>query len=450
MLSFSAGVRPILDGKEFDKFFPLSLLENSNVIIKREGSVEDAVKIMAQIAEKYKSDTALLSDYLKGDTIEKTCENIWSFIHTYIQYQEDQDGIEQIRRPIRSWSDRQEGVDCDCMSVFVSSILKNLDIDHYFRITKYDKPEYQHVYVIVPTNGHIAGIKDYYTIDGVISGFNKEKSFSDNKDFNTMSGIPIQFLNGIGSKAQDNGLTEIYNYLAEIKNRIEADPQAIKEKICPCDAVPMFDLLLKSWNDDKKRAWSLQKLAQIEAEHFPNLKFFQALNQYMLGNSTPETVMKENYLNGFSGLNGGWGVGDNGNGTFYVYDDASGQTLYDGLTQANANSIVAGNNGNSSGNSNSGSNWLEEAGNILTSIFDKFKPSTTTKPPVNTNITNTTPPATTPATSGMGITSILIGVGVIGGIGLLIWSGMNGKKPATRKPAAKKAPAKKAPAKKTK
>lgn len=439
MLSLTAGPRAILDGKEFNKFFPLSLLENSTVVIKRDGSVEDAVAIMADIAEKYKGDTVQLANYLRGDTIEKTCQNIWNFIFTYIQYQEDQDGIEQIRRPIRSWADRKSGVDCDCMSVFISSILKNLAIDHYFRITKYDKPEFQHVYVIVPKSGNIAGIKNYFTIDGVIGAFNREKSYSEKKDF-TMSGIPIQFLNGIG--AADTNQT-ILQYLIETRNSIEANPALVKEKICPCDAIPMFDLLISSWGDDKKRDEVLKRTSEIEKQYFTNLNFFQMIEKYMSGQATPQQVMKESYINGLSGLNGNWGIGDNGDGTFYVYDNISGETLSDGLSQSGASSFLSNlNSGNNSG-SGSGSNWWQQWGSGIANFTNSMLTTVALWDTNNkNNATNQNQseaeriaaekilaaqkeagilPKDSPKSAGISITSILITVGVLAGVGAAIW-----------------------------
>ena len=70
------------------------------------------------------------------------------------QYKLDKKGLEQLRRPARTWADRKSGVDCDCMSIFASSILTNLQIPHKFRITKYSQDSWQHVYVIGGENIH--------------------------------------------------------------------------------------------------------------------------------------------------------------------------------------------------------------------------------------------------------------------------------------------------------
>lgn len=38
-------------------------------------------------------------------------------------------GGEHLRRPARSWQERSAGVDCDCMSIFASSVLTNLKLE---------------------------------------------------------------------------------------------------------------------------------------------------------------------------------------------------------------------------------------------------------------------------------------------------------------------------------
>lgn len=68
-----------------------------------------------------------------------------------------------------------------------------------------------------------------------------------------------------------------------------------------------------------------------------------------------------------SGLNGDWGIGDNGDGTFYIYDDSSGETLWDGLSQEDANNYfnmfnTGGNDSQNGGNMSNGSNWWENWG----------------------------------------------------------------------------------------
>jgi len=187
--------RNIKNGYEFNHLFP-SAKENT-VILKRDGTVRNTVSFMDKIVNETLGDTAKLAPMLKGKNIAETCENIWNFIYNHIQYKLDDDGVEQLRKPSRSWHDRTTGVDCDCMSIFTSSVLSNLGIKHKFRITKYSAG-WQHVYVIVPLPNDS---RKYYVIDCVLNRFNYEKPYTDNFDYTmtptTLSGIPITMLGAL-------------------------------------------------------------------------------------------------------------------------------------------------------------------------------------------------------------------------------------------------------------
>lgn len=155
---------------------PLGSLEKTDPVVNPDGDVDETLRLMRQIVENTKSDTTKLAASLKGSSLEQTCRNIFNFVFTYIKYEPDSAFAEQLRRPLRTLHD-QKG-DCDCYSVLIGSILYNLNIRFIFRVTAYyGRPNFQHVYVIVPTsNGHI-------TIDPVLDNFNEEKPFSKHKDF---------------------------------------------------------------------------------------------------------------------------------------------------------------------------------------------------------------------------------------------------------------------------
>lgn len=446
MLSLTTGYRKIKDGRKFDQFFPSSPL-HGDPIVMRNGTVEDSVALMARIAKQYKSDTALIAPVLKGDTIYETCRNIWDFIYAYIQYQEDEDGVEQIRRPLRTWSDRSQGVDCDCMSVFASSILQNLKYPHLFRITKYEKPEFQHVYVIVPTNGSINGFDTYITIDGVIDGFNKEKHFSANKDFDAMNGMPIQLLNGLGHAVSDtDGL--VYNFLVDQEKLMQQNPALLQGKICPCDAAPMFNYIIGNWNDVHNRATALEHIATIERTNFPEMKFFQKLWDYMEGTATMEDVIASSYIqNSLNGLNGGsYGYGDNGDGTYYIYDDSTGETVSDNLSWNQMNSQLnifmnpPGGGDNNPSNGNPGqwwNSWGSGVSNLLANVLKTFVPGTgnpgggtTTVLPTGGGTTITKPPVTiTPtATNNSTMLWAVVAALAVGGGALIYFANKSPKK----------------------
>lgn len=390
-LSLTAGPRHIYPGYEFDKFFPQEP-SLSHTVISRNGTVEDAVRAMAEISSKFKQDTALISTYLQGKTVDETAQNIWQFIYNYIQYEEDKPGIEQIRRPSRTWADRQSGVDCDCMSVFASSILKNLDIPHYFRITRYDKPDFQHVYVIIPYKSVSGTNNKYITIDGVIDTFNFEKQFSENKDFNSMNGIPIHLLNGIGQIDQSSYANDqLLDYLVTSRKLIETSPELLQDKICPCDALPMFNYIINQWPDPHDRYLAIEKVATFEQENFPHLKFFQTLKRYMDGQSKPGHVKLESYLVTQLGENLPFEQNGEGYGTYTTnsIEYSSGSQWQGPINDPTSSS--------NPGSTSSSSNWWDEFGSGIANFgADLFKTYLSYDIAKNQNV-NLNPGKTTPS-----------------------------------------------------
>jgi hypothetical protein len=187
--------RHIKSGAEFNHLFPKP--QGEEIEIKREADVSETVAFIPQVVLETLHDTNKIAKLLKGNTLDETCSNIWHFVYDHIQYAKDKDGVEQIRRPARAWYDRTRGVDCDCYTVFISSILTNLEIRHTYRITKYKNRSYfQHIYPIVPT-----GNGNYITIDCVVNEYNYEEPFTEKKD----TAMKLHYLNGIENE-QNNQL----------------------------------------------------------------------------------------------------------------------------------------------------------------------------------------------------------------------------------------------------
>ena len=180
--------RKIKSGEEFEHLFPKPKFLDPT--IKKGATVNDTVRFIPQVVRETLFQTAKLAPLLKGRNVYETCKNIWDFVYTHIDYKKDEDGKEQIRSPARGWYDRHHGIDCDCYTVFISSILSNLKIRHKLRITKYSQDHFQHIYPIVPTIGG-----NYITVDCVVDRFNYEEPYTEKKDTN----MELEYLNGVPS-----------------------------------------------------------------------------------------------------------------------------------------------------------------------------------------------------------------------------------------------------------
>lgn len=191
--------RHIKSGREYDHLFPSA--DGDNATIRPNANVYDTVAFIPKVVNETLYQTKQLAEHLKANNTYETCKNIWQFVFEHINYKKDAAGYEQIRSPARAWHDRFSGVDCDCYSVFISSILSNLEIPHTLRITKYHRDYFQHIYPIVPfQNGYI-------TLDCVTDRFNYEVPFSEKKDYP----MDLQYLSGFedGNEMYGDGMAEL-------------------------------------------------------------------------------------------------------------------------------------------------------------------------------------------------------------------------------------------------
>jgi hypothetical protein len=180
--------RNIAGGEAFDALFPKPLFLDPT--IKKGATVNDTVRFIPKVVRETLFQTNKIAAQLKGKNTYETCRNIWEFVYRHIAYKKDEEGKEQIRSPARAWHDRTQGVDCDCYTVFISSILSNLKIKHKLRITKYKQDHFQHIYPIVPIEEG-----KYITVDCVVDQFNYEEPYSEKQDTN----MDLEYLNGIPS-----------------------------------------------------------------------------------------------------------------------------------------------------------------------------------------------------------------------------------------------------------
>ncbi|HEX7904897.1 MAG TPA: transglutaminase-like domain-containing protein [Chitinophagaceae bacterium] len=177
--------RIILAGDEYDKFFPVA--NRRDKTIKRNANLGHTVAFIPKVVRDTLYHTEAIAKKLKTANIYDTSKKIWHFVYKHINYEKDRKGFEQIRSPARTWYDRKKGVDCDCYSVFISSILTNLGIPHLLRITKYRRNEFQHIYPVVQLSD-----SRYITLDCVTDWFDYEVPYSEKKDYP----MDLQYLDG--------------------------------------------------------------------------------------------------------------------------------------------------------------------------------------------------------------------------------------------------------------
>lgn len=190
--------RLIQSGGQYKKYMPYS---DCSSVKLAEGDTKVAINNMAKWATKYQHHTKKLSVIFAKQGLKETCSELHSFLYNNFQYKID--GFKQnLRSPACSWATRNEGIDCKSYSIFASTVLLNLGVNHYLRRIKQNKNEgFSHVYVIIPMNQQQPKkLNDgYYTIDGTLP-FTSEPMYYKKDDVFMEAKLPIYGLAGVNNK----------------------------------------------------------------------------------------------------------------------------------------------------------------------------------------------------------------------------------------------------------
>lgn len=189
----ATGRRSISPGTQYAKYFATSHLKGTDPVLMQNGSNHDTLARIDRIVNSTLSQTRGIANHLRGSSMAESLRNLWTFLYNHVQYKEDRPGVEQLRTPLRTWKDRTSGVDCDCFTIFIKSVLKHWDYPNASRMAGYSG-DYQHVYVVVPKDGKRSSLEkrsDYFVVDPVVDRFDYEVPFTKKSDrfMNTTSGL---------------------------------------------------------------------------------------------------------------------------------------------------------------------------------------------------------------------------------------------------------------------
>lgn len=138
-----------------------------------------------------------LAAHLKAATVIQSAFNVWHWIRENIYYVYDTYGIEEIRSPQRSYTERRG--DCDCFTVFSCCLFRAMGLDCEAHIvTFYNKPCPSHIYAY--TGGVVVDpvLCQFNTVPKGVVGSKTQKM----KFYNTMNGLGE--INSIGEIAKIN------------------------------------------------------------------------------------------------------------------------------------------------------------------------------------------------------------------------------------------------------
>lgn len=231
------------------------------------------LKLIEERVNRYHRDTERFSkEYIsKGlhpssqGYVKEVCKRLYQWLFDYIQYKPDRAGREELRRPARVVQEAKTGVDCDCYTYFISTVLKNLKIPHKLRIIAVgDATAYHHIYVVVPNGqGSLQPYRDKYrytVVDPVLDTFDAEpQGISAYHDF-LINVPPTPALNGAHTTMTD----DLYNKLKTTRELMVTNPASYQnEGINTNAAVPMIDEALRAWYTPQ-RDIVLARLSQLD------------------------------------------------------------------------------------------------------------------------------------------------------------------------------------------
>lgn len=152
----------------------------------------DIIKQVLLQFEKHKNQLKEFAPYLKGETAEDTCRNIWKFWHDNIRYVADDAGNwkQLVKSPAAVWADKF--CDCKSFSVAVAICCYQLGIKCVFRFVSFNQEA-----KTIPT--HVYNVAYYqgrkFIIDCCLPEFNMEKNFAAKYDYLAPG---LYAVNGVG------------------------------------------------------------------------------------------------------------------------------------------------------------------------------------------------------------------------------------------------------------
>ncbi len=189
--------------------------------LKKHADLEDTLNNMQRIALRDTPQVKELATSLQGNTVAETAQNIWNYLRANTRYKLDQNGIEELRTPVRSLVDGKKGItdpsfgiDCDDYTILISALLLNLNIRHEYRVTAYKEiGKFQHIYPVA-----FDSLGNHFVIDVVpeIPRFNYEA-----KPIIDLKTIPMELheLSGVGDELPNSVLEEQKHELLEELNQ---------------------------------------------------------------------------------------------------------------------------------------------------------------------------------------------------------------------------------------
>lgn len=141
-------------------------------------TIAGTVQKMQEIIASTLAQTKQIARELKKPTQIASLRNLFYYLLNNFKYKDDVAGKEQLRTPARSFADRHKGIDCDCLTILICSVLNHWQIPYVIRVVGFKADAgFSHVYPVAKLNGKEV------PMDVVIKRWNYEKPYLSKFDF---------------------------------------------------------------------------------------------------------------------------------------------------------------------------------------------------------------------------------------------------------------------------
>lgn len=181
---------------------------NRREVVHEDGGIREIIDVIMYADRAGHPFTRELAPRLVGANDYETLANIWKFTRTHIRYVRDRVGEEVVKSPGKFWADKRG--DCKSFSVFIGSLLQNLNFKYKYRVAFYDpnNPDSGHIYPVAMIGG------EEVIVDAVHTRFDEEVPYWKAYDYNPNTGKKISRLHGLPTATSQAATSKQFGWLA--------------------------------------------------------------------------------------------------------------------------------------------------------------------------------------------------------------------------------------------
>lgn len=192
---------------------------NAKTLLKKEYRTGDIVDLVQKVVRSHRADTAVFAS--RFPATREGLQSLFNWVDRNFTYREDPSKNQWVQTP--AWLNKHKIGDCKSFTVFISTVLSNMGVDHIIRYTAYRAGELRHVYPVAILDGEEIPL-DVVWKKQEGGSFGREKRYRRKKDY------PVEGLYQLGNTYSGTDLIgKVETELADIEQAAAAIPDTVKD-----------------------------------------------------------------------------------------------------------------------------------------------------------------------------------------------------------------------------